>query len=438
MTVKVMVELGTIVSGDMGTFLCRADYPITQGLPGQAVHARFRALQTCLQAPERVDIKGSASGNHIMRTLGSPTFRLRTPLRGLQTMFLMVWSSFGIVLAEELQVPEKFETIQSAIEASRDGDIISIAKGRYFESIDLKGKSIVVKSRGPEPAILDGDGVSGSLVNCTSGECGYVRFEGLHLKNGSGDSARYGSRAKVGGGLLLLNSSPSFINCRFESNDASYNGGAVYATNSNSTFQGCTFSTNSAEKGGGVFANRSTLSFTGCLFEQNNANFGGGAIFSDNRSTTTVSDCRFINNRASFNGGALYDYDSATTVSDSMFLNNVGAYKGGAAYHGWRSRGRIASGNDFRTPNDDIAGSGRSINQANPLGACFIGERCILATQKACLEGRGVWSGPDTRCEELEAPAQGAKRPSGDLNGDGRVDVRDMAILLGSWSRSSR
>ncbi|MEE2908063.1 MAG: right-handed parallel beta-helix repeat-containing protein, partial [Planctomycetota bacterium] len=306
---------------------------------------------------------------------------------------------------------------------------------RYLESINLKGKSIVLKSLGPEPAIIDGEGVSGSLINCVSGEGPFTRLDGLVIRGGSGNPDRYGKRSTVGGALLLLNSSPSVINCRFESNQVSYNGGGIYASNSNSQFQDCVFRGNTAEKGGGIFANRSMLSFNGCLFEQNNADFGGAGIFSDNRSVTTVVGCRFIDNRASFNGGGLYDYDSATTVTDSVFLNNIGAYKGGAAYHGWRSRGRIGSGNEFRTPNDDIAGSGRSINQADPLGACFFGTRCILATESACREGRGGWAGPDTRCEEAEPPEPVASRASGDLNQDGRVDVRDMSILLGSWGR---
>ncbi|MDG2423508.1 MAG: right-handed parallel beta-helix repeat-containing protein [Phycisphaerales bacterium] len=339
----------------------------------------------------------------------------------------------GQAWAENRQVPEKYDTIQVAIDASSNGDIISVAPGQYFESINLKGKSIVLKSRGPEPAVLEGEGVTGSLINCTSGEGAYTRIEGLVIRRGSGDVERYGERSRVGGGMLLLNASPTLINCQFVLNRVSYNGGGVYASNSNSQFRNCTFASNSAEKGGGVFANRSTLSFMECEFSQNNANFGGGGIFSDNRSTTTVKNCRFTDNRASFNGGGLYDYDSATTVSDSVFLNNIGAYKGGAAYHGWRSRGRIGSGNEFLTPNDDVAGSGRMINQADPLGACFIGDRCVLATQSDCREGTGNWAGPDTRCDEEEPPEEDSRRASGDLNEDGRVDVRDMAILLGSW-----
>tara|TARA_Y100000589_G_scaffold326026_1_gene365030 strand:- start:275 stop:580 length:306 start_codon:yes stop_codon:yes gene_type:complete len=96
-------------------------------------------------------------------------------------------------------------------------------------------------------------------------------------------------------------------------------------------------------------------------------------------------------------------------------------------------------GNDFRTPNDDVDGSGRTINESNPLGACFIGESCVMAQKKACEDGEGVWAGPDTTCDESEPGQALPRRARGDLNRDGVVDVRDMAILMSSWgSRANR
>ena len=337
--------------------------------------------------------------------------------------------------AAQHQVPEDFKTIQEAIDQAGRGDIVSIAPGRYRETIDLKGKAIVLKGRGDSPTILDGTDLKGSVVRCVSGEGPLTRLDGLVLISGSGDQGEYGDKATVGGGLLLVGASPTISKCQFQGNVVTYNGGAVYARNSNSQFTACGFTGNTAEKGGGVYASRSTLSFTSCTFEQNNAIFGGGAVFSDNRSDTTIVQGMFSENRASFNGGALYDYDSATTVTDSIFLNNMGAYKGGAAYHGWRSRGRFGEGNEFRTPNDDIAGSARSLNQADPLGACFVSGSCILTRQSACQEAAGTWAGPDTRCDETDAPDTGKQGPKGDLNADGRVDVLDMAILMGTWGR---
>ena len=95
----------------------------------------------------------------------------------------------------------------------------------------------------------------------------------------------------------------------------------------------------------------------------------------------------------------------------------------------------MGDGNEFRTPNDDVDGSGQTINDSNPLGACFIGQSCVLADERACEEGRGTWAGPDTNCESATPPQQLARVAKGDLNRDGVVDVRDMAILMGAWGR---
>ena len=339
-------------------------------------------------------------------------------------------------LGAEIQVPESHDSIQKAIEAADSGDIISIKGGVYFEQLDLMGKSIVVKSRSRStPAVLDGGGGLGSVVRCTSGESSATRLDGLTIRHGSGDGQFYGDVACVGGGLLIRDSSPTLVACRFESNLVSYNGGGIYARNSNSQITDCQFLNNGAEKGAGIYAKASRLDIKGCLFQQNNARFGGGAVFGGDRSILTIDQSRFIENRASFNGGAIYDYNSTTVVENSIFLNNVGAFKGGAAYYGWRSRSRMGDGNEFRTPNDDVDGSGQTINDSNPLGACFIGQSCVLADERACEEGRGIWAGPDTNCESATPPQQLARVAKGDLNRDGVVDVRDMAILMGAWGR---
>lgn len=350
-------------------------------------------------------------------------------------LFLIGGTSFGA----EIEVPEAFESIQMAIDSAESGDVISIAGGVYYERIDLKGKPIVLKSRSSsKPAILDGGGKPGSLLKCVSGETDNTQLNGLTFRQGLGDKELYGGTALVGGAVLICDSSPTLNRCRFELNQVTYNGGAIYARNSNSQLVGCEFNNNAAEKGAAIYVISSRLSILQSLFEQNNARFGGGAIYSDNRSFVTIDKCQFIENRASFNGGALYDYNSTTFVENSIFLNNIGAFKGGAAYYGWRSRSRMGSGNDFRTPNDDIDGSGWTISDSNPLGACFIGESCIMSKQEVCKEGGGVWGGPETTCGQDKAQERPESRARGDLNRDGIVNVRDMAILMSTWGTRGR
>ena len=42
--------------------------------------------------------------------------------------------------AETLTVPQQFETIQAAIDAAEDGDVIEIRKGKYAEVPAIDGK----------------------------------------------------------------------------------------------------------------------------------------------------------------------------------------------------------------------------------------------------------------------------------------------------------
>ena len=66
-----------------------------------------------------------------------------------------------------LLVPEQFPTIQEAINAAVDGDIILVAPGVYKEGIDLLGKAIIVQGA-PSAATIDGAG--GFAVSALSGE----------------------------------------------------------------------------------------------------------------------------------------------------------------------------------------------------------------------------------------------------------------------------
>ena len=62
-----------------------------------------------------------------------------------------------------LHVPGEYSTIQSAIDAAEDGDIVLVADGTYTGSgnrdISYKGKAITVMSEnGPESTVIDCEG----------------------------------------------------------------------------------------------------------------------------------------------------------------------------------------------------------------------------------------------------------------------------------------
>ncbi len=59
-----------------------------------------------------------------------------------------------------LEVPGTYPTIQTAIDAGATGDVVLVAPGRYFETLDYQGKGITVTSRdGADVTFIDGEDV---------------------------------------------------------------------------------------------------------------------------------------------------------------------------------------------------------------------------------------------------------------------------------------
>jgi uncharacterized Zn finger protein (UPF0148 family) len=106
-----------------------------------------------------------------------PGGSLKYILIGLAAVALIAAVIFGISAfsGSGATVPDKYATIQEAIDAAQDGDEIIVQMGAYRENIDFKGKNILVRSIDPDdPAvvsstIIDGDG-RGPVVSFRSGE----------------------------------------------------------------------------------------------------------------------------------------------------------------------------------------------------------------------------------------------------------------------------
>ena len=135
---------------------------------------------------------------------------------------------FHIALSDTIYVPDDFNSIQGAIDASENSDTILVDPGVYFENINFNGKSIVVSSK----YLLNNDslligitiidaGNEGSVVTFNNDENSNTILQGFTLQNGNGnneDPDDNGSFYTYGGGIYCENADPHIKDCIIQNN----------------------------------------------------------------------------------------------------------------------------------------------------------------------------------------------------------------------------
>jgi hypothetical protein len=174
-----------------------------------------------------------------------------------------------------------FPTIQAAVDAIVDGDIIELISGTFVgpgnRDIDFLGKAITVRSQDGDPAAC--------IVNCQGSPSEQHRAFWFHSGEGSSSQVQEltlsNGYAEQGGAILCqASSSPTITGCVFSHNRASGEGGALLCEYySDVTVEHCTFKDNSASKGGAASACYQAFpSFWHSTFSENSAEEGGAGI----------------------------------------------------------------------------------------------------------------------------------------------------------------
>ena len=241
---------------------------------------------------------------HTFQALGSKTW-LGTPERRSKMssrtsiVTLLALMAPGLANAASYTVDRygtgDYTTIQAAINASADGDIITVKAATYKEYIDFKGKKITVKSeKGAASTIIDTATTATYSVTFSNSETSAAVLQGFTLKNASrngiyiknasptlkdisvksmGSSTSYnGSGAYIDGG------SPSFTDSEFSAN-VGYYGGHVYVTGSGSpTFNNTDFTSGYGYYGGGIYVNSGSADIEDSSIDGNNAYYHAGSL----------------------------------------------------------------------------------------------------------------------------------------------------------------
>ncbi|MGA1875706.1 MAG: right-handed parallel beta-helix repeat-containing protein, partial [bacterium] len=213
-------------------------------------------------------------------------------------------------------------SIQAAIDADEDGEII-VPPGIYYESnIDFKGKAIILKSsEGPADTIIDCQGKGRGFI-FQNGETSASVLEGFTIING-GNVAH-------GAGIYCQSSSPTIRDCIISHNNAGHKGGGIFCDSGSSPIiTRCTLKSNCARiSGGGIWCSASSARITNCIISHNKSfseDEGGGAIFCA-ESSVTITNSTISANMTLGSGGAIY-HDANTnllTVVNCILWDNIG------------------------------------------------------------------------------------------------------------------
>jgi len=230
-------------------------------------------------------------------------------------------------LSQVRRVPSQYGTIQAAINASRDSDIVLVADGVYSgawnTNLDFLGKAITVQSEGgPQACVIDCRGTSRAAL-FDNGEGNGTVFSGFEILDGSavGD----------GGGIVCSGSSPRITDCWFTSCDASGSGGAIYGSSTSLILSGCVITQCSAVNGGGIYIASGGPVIANTMIQNNlSSNNGGGCYLPG--STTSFRNCLIAGNISSgYYGGGLY-ISGATQLANCTIAGNASSSSGRGIY----------------------------------------------------------------------------------------------------------
>jgi hypothetical protein len=193
-----------------------------------------------------------------------------------------------------------FPTMQAAIDAAVDGDVVVLADRtyRFFPNVALQfyGEEITLESQSGNPAscVLEAQhsGYNGNAMAFYDGESEKCVIRGITMRKFGGEGN--------GGAVLIANASaPTFEHVNLMENTAD-NSGAFVIYEGGARFRDCIFAGNSAEisSGGGSVGGTSHCDFERCLFTGNRADVAFGALYVGSGTVVSMTDCTIAGNSA--------------------------------------------------------------------------------------------------------------------------------------------
>jgi hypothetical protein len=297
-----------------------------------------------------------------------------------------------------LHVPAEFSSIQEAIDAARDGDMVLVADGAYRgrgnKNLTWNGaeKHITVRSEnGPVKCVIDMEGEGAAFSLDATGQDSSDLISGFTMQNG---------RAEAGGGVLCRHASPVISNCIITGNEAD-RGGGIHCEGGSPQLVNNVISENRALHGAGLSLEGSSADLINSTVAGNRAERAGGGMAVSHSSPTLINSILCANSAGERpNQLSIEDMDSRPLVMNSDVeggLSAIGGAGRAAARAGWkelnldaaplfttRSEGAssaseplalskespcVNSGTGFGAPAFDILGASRPLRGGYDMGA---------------------------------------------------------------------
>ena len=220
-----------------------------------------------------------------------------------------------------VNVPDEYSTIQSALNAAGENNIILVQPGTYTENILWPNVPNIhlISELGPEQTIIDGN-LSGTVIDFGDGQnWGLIHLEGFTIKNGA---------ANDGAGLRI--SFPSSadhsltMNKMIIENNYGQSGGAMWVSPSYGSIKllSSIIRNNTGTAIWGVVLNAATFEIVNTLIYDNEGGAYGYGNFNAGNGLKVIN-CTIVNNNGSSpNGGAFALSSGNLEVVNSIILNN--------------------------------------------------------------------------------------------------------------------
>ncbi len=335
------------------------------------------------------------------------------------------------------QLAANHQTIQSAIDAATNGDIVIVKPGAY-DRIDFKGKSIVVRSCDP----TNWSSVRATRINARSSEDWAVKFTGTEAQScmlagfriggyisGQDPGVSKGTHATIdycdisgnetSSGQILTGYSGTISNCLITDNQTTpHNLGAALITAHEARFRNCTIANNSNPiyiKNGTATMENTIVTYEGEVID--------GYVQVWSGATLNVSCCNVKGGKTN-----IYVGDSTSTLSwgkNSVDVDASFADPSNGDYHltsqagRWNPNSRTWVQDDVTSPCIDAGDPASPIGHEPFPNGGIINMGAYGGTAEA---SKSYFGGPI--CETVV---------SGDINGDCKVDFLDFSILAVNW-----